>query len=752
MITENITLIQKISADTGVSQKQVTATLALLEDENTVPFIARYRKEQTGNLDEVKIRDLDEKRTYFKELLNRKEVILKSIDEQKKLTPELRIKIENCYEKNELEDLYLPFKPRRRTKASVAVEKGLEPLATFIYAQEPGTKQIEALASEFANTEKGITSVEDALEGSLHIIAEWISENALFRKSIREMTLKEGIVSSRVLKGKEEIKTKYDMYYNFKESAATIPSHRILAIRRGSEEGILTFATEMDDEKTLQYLKQQVIKDVSSSFAHYLEKAIKDCYSRLLNPSMQTEIRILLKKRAEEEAFKVFRVNLENLLLSPPAGPITVIGIDPGLRTGCKVAAVEGTGKLLEHTTIYPTEPRNDIAGATRTLTTLINKYTAVAVAIGNGTGSREVETFIRKMFQEQGIKDVFFVVVNESGASIYSASDIAREEFPDLDLTVRGAISIARRLQDPLAELVKIDPKSIGVGQYQHDVDQKRLKECLEETVESCVNRVGVDLNTASYALLSYIAGINDTIAKKIVKYREEKGPFTTRTKLLEISGFGEKTFQQSAGFLRIKGGTNPLDSTAVHPESYYIVEKMVSSLGIKVSELIENTKTIQTMNIEKFADETTETTGVYTLNDIKEELLKPGRDPRKKFTALSFREYVKDITDLTEGMTLEGTITNVTNFGAFVDIGIHQDGLIHLSELSNRYIKTPSEAVKVGDVVKVMVLSVDVPMKRISLSRKAILPSPGRKEEKKPQKSIADQILALKAKYERK
>lgn len=753
-ISENAVIIKKIADEIGVNQRQVAETLSLLEEGGTVPFIARYRKEVTGNLDEVQIRDIDDSRVYFKELIDRKGVILKSIEEQNKLTPELKARIEGCYEKTELEDLYLPFKPKRKTKATVAIEKGLEPLARFIYEQVPVEKAVEAFAAEFISEEKSVASADEAIEGALHIIAEWVAENADFRKALRETMLKGGVVSSRVLKSKEGEKTKFDMYYDFKEPVSAIPSHRMLAIRRGSEEEVLTFSIEMDEGKALGYLQGRVVKESKSPFAPYLEKAVKDSYTRLLNPSIQTEVRLALKKRADEEAIKVFEENMKNLLLAPPAGPISVIGIDPGMRTGCKVAVISDTGKLLENTTIYPTEPRNDIADSTKVLMGLIQKYKINAIAIGNGTGSRETEAFVRGMLRKNKAEGVFCAVVNEAGASVYSASDIAREEFPDLDLTVRGAISIARRLQDPLAELVKIDPKSIGVGQYQHDVDQKRLKEGLDGTVESCVNRVGVDLNTVSYALLRYVAGINESVAKKVVKYREENGRFRSRQELTNVSGFGEKTFQQSAGFLRIKGGDNPLDGTSVHPESYPIVEKMASSLSLKVAELIENVKMVQSLDINRFMDEKT---GVYTLNDIKEELLKPGRDPRDRFVAATFREDVKEITDLTEGMVLEGVVTNVANFGAFVDIGVHQDGLVHLSELSNRYIKDPKEAVRVGEIVKVKVLSVDVPMKRISLSRKALLvpetgaKKPERKEIQKPAgpKSMTDQLAALKAKF---
>ncbi len=752
LISKNAAIVKRIADEIGVRDRQAIETLGLLEEGGTVPFIARYRKEATGNLNEVQIREIGDKRVYYKELLERKGVILKSIEEQGKLAPELKARIEACFEKNELEDLYLPYRPKRKTKATVAIEKGLEPLARFIYDQVPGEKGIEALAAEFVSEENRVASAGEAVEGALHIIAEWISENADFRKALREMMMRDGVVASRVLKGKEGEKTKFEMYYDFREPVPAIPSHRMLAIRRGSEEEVLAFSIEMDEEKAFAYLKGQVIRDSGSSFAPFLEKAVKDSYSRLLNTSIQTEVRLALKKRADEEAINVFEENMKNLLLSPPAGPITVIGIDPGMRTGCKVAVIENTGKLLEHTTVYPTEPRNDLVGAAKTLMGLIQKYKVSGIAIGNGTGSRETEAFVRGMLRDQKVEGVICVVVSEAGASVYSASDLAREEFPELDLTVRGAVSIARRLQGPLAELVKIDPKSIGVGQYQHDVDQKRLKEGLDGTVESCVNKVGVDLNTSSYALLRYVAGINESVAKRIVRYREEHGPFKSRQSLLSVSGFGEKTFQQSAGFLRIKGGETPLDGTAVHPESYPVVERMASSLGVKVAEMIENVKLVQSIDINRFANDKT---GVYTLSDIREELLRPGRDPRERFVAATFREDVKEITDLTEGMVLEGVVTNVANFGAFVDIGVHQDGLIHVSELSNSFIKDPKEAVRVGELVKVKVLSVDVPMKRISLSRKALLPAADRKGERKEiqkpkaQPTMNDQLLALKAKF---
>lgn len=758
-IHENKVVLKKIAEEVAVSERQTAETLLLLKDGGTVPFIARYRKEVTGNLDEVQIRGIDEKRQYYSELLERRAVILKTIEELGKLTPELKGKIETCFEKNELEDLYLPYKPKRRTKATIAIDKGLEPLARFIFEQVPAEKPIETLAVEFVSEEKGVVSADDAIEGALHIIAEWVSENADFRKVLRETMLRDSVVVSRVVKGKETEKTKFEMYYDFREPAAIIPSHRMLAIRRGWEEGLLAFSIEMDEEKALAYLNGRLIKDSGSVFAPYLVRSIKDSYTRLLNPSIQTEVRVVLKKRSDEEAIKVFEENLKNLLLAPPAGAITVIGVDPGMRTGCKVAVIDETGKLLENTTIYPTEPRNDIAGASRTMMALIRKYRISGIAIGNGTGSRETEGFIRDMLKEHKVEGIFCAVVSEAGASVYSASDIAREEFPDLDLTVRGAISIARRLQDPLAELVKIDPKAIGVGQYQHDVDQKKLKEGLDSTVESSVNRVGVDLNTASYALLRYVAGINESVAKRVVKYREEHGAFRSRQSLMKVSGFGEKTFQQSAGFLRVKGGDNQLDGTAVHPESYPVVERMASTLGLKVAELLENVRVVQSLDIKQFVDEKT---GEYTLSDIREELLKPGRDPREKFTAVLFRDDVKEIKDLQEGMVLEGTVTNVTNFGAFVDIGVHQDGLIHISELSNKFIKDPKEAVRVGEVVKVKVISVDLPLKRIALSRKALLPvqsTEPRKADRKEipkkaesPKSMTNQLAALQARFGKK
>lgn len=857
-------LLERISRDAGVAARQATATVGLLEEQATVPFIARYRKEATGNLDEVQIRTIADRLDYYKDLLSRRETILKSIEEQGKLTEELKTRIQSCYEKPELEDLYLPYKPKRKTKASTAIEKGLEPLARFIYDQIAGDRSIDELAESLVNADKQVANKEEALEGALHIIAEWISEDLDVRKGLREIFLHEGVVVAKVNKEKAVEKTKFEMYYDFKEAVAKIPSHRMLAIRRGVREQVLTFNIEIDGEKAHGFISGRIVKDAQSVFAAPLQAAIKDSYERLLNPSLQSEVRALLKERSDVEAIKVFDANLTNLLLSPPAGLIGVIGIDPGFRTGCKVAVVNETGKFLEQTTIFPTEPRKDLAGAERKLYRLVQKHDVRAITIGNGTASRETDSFVRDFLrkyhsgeplgvrppklesaasvtpelaigaseaspEEVGAAEapkeeiplpdrvaaaappeiaasdasepngevaqaaepremlaavvppslpeaeatspactppvepepvtlpvaesqalaapvgtsaehaaeprhaLFSVIVNESGASVYSASESARQEFPKLDLTVRGAISIARRLQDPLAELVKIHPKSIGVGQYQHDVDQKRLKGGLEATVESCVNRVGIDLNTASFELLRYCSGVNQKLAKSIVEHRNQHGKFSNRAQLMQVPGFGEKTFEQAAGFLRIKRAENPLDATAVHPESYPLVERMAQSLGVSVAELIENSQRIEALELAKFVDDKV---GLPTLNDIKQELLKPGRDPRDQFVVPVFREDVKEVSDLKVDMVLEGSVTNVTNFGAFVDIGVHQDGLVHVSELSNRFIQDPREAVHVGEIVKVKVIGVDVPMKRISLSIKALLPARPKSMQPKPVK----------------
>ncbi|MDQ2776195.1 MAG: RNA-binding transcriptional accessory protein [Acidobacteriota bacterium] len=707
-----------IAKQLNVSIQSLLATLALLDGGGTVPFIARYRKEATGNLDEVAIGAIEEKAAYFRELEERRATILNSIEEQGKLTPELKSKIELALDKSVLEDLYLPFKPKRRTKATIAREKGLEPLAFYLANQQSTGVPLSAFAETFVNAEKGVASAAEALEGARHILAEQIRETAEYRSHLRQLMMSEGVVVSRKVEDAKDAEGKFKMYYEYSEPAAKIPSHRMLAIRRGSEENVLYFQIELDSSKPLSYLKSKVVRR-PGDWVPQLELALEDAWKRLLNLSIQTEVRLELKERSDTEAIRVFRENLQNLLLSPPAGLIGVLGLDPGLRTGCKIAVVDETGKFLDHGVIYPLEPKNDTAGAAKTLLGFIGKYNVRAISIGNGTGSRESSAFVQDFLHESKLSGIFSVVVNESGASIYSASEIARQEFPDLDLTVRGAISIARRLQDPLAELVKIDPKSIGVGQYQHDVDQRKLNQALESTVETCVNRVGVDLNTASFALLRHVAGINERTAHKIVEFRNENGHFRSRVQLMAVSGFGPKTFEQAAGFLRIRNGDNPLDMTAVHPESYAIVEKIAGSLKVTINELVARPALVDSVKIENFQ---TEKAGLFTLRDIQEELRKPGRDPRDQFVAPQFKSGVKEISDLTPGMVLEGAVTNVTNFGAFVDIGVHQDGLVHVSELSTRFIKDPYEVVKVGQIVRVQVLSADPKAKRIALSIKAL------------------------------
>ncbi len=714
-------ILLHIAKTLQVPLKGLVATIELFDAGGTVPFIARYRKEATGNLDEVQIRAIEEKLAWFRELEDRRETVLRTIEEQGKLTDELRARILATLDKSELEDLYLPYKPKRRTKATIAREKGLEPLALYLWTQEPSAQSLLEFAATFLSAEKGVASIEEALEGARHIVAEMISEEAGFRKALRQMMFEEGVIVSTKSEGAVDEQEKFKMYYEYREPVAKIPSHRMLAIRRGETESILYFTIDLNPERPLAYLKSRILKQ-AGDWIPQLELAIQDSWKRLLNLSIQSETRLELKTRADAEAIRVFRENLQNLLLAPPAGQIAVLGIDPGIRTGCKIAVVDETGKFLDHSVIYPHQPKNDFAGSSRILKELMAKYQVKAIAIGNGTASRETDAFVRDFFRQEGLTSAFSVTVNESGASIYSASDIARQEFPDLDLTVRGAISIARRLQDPLAELVKIDPKSIGVGQYQHDVDQTLLQKSLETVIESCVNRVGVDLNTASWALLRYVAGISERTAQKIVEYRNDHGKFRSRVEISAVSGIGPRTFEQAAGFLRIRGGENPLDSTAVHPESYPVVEQIAKTLNISVPEVIGKPELLSSVKKEDLA------AGVYTLNDILEELKKPGRDPRDKFVAPKFDDDVKELADLKPGLALEGVVTNVTKFGAFVDVGVHQDGLVHISELSNRYIKEPAEAVKVGQIVKVQVLSVDVKNKRIALSIKALLP-PGQK-----------------------
>ena len=737
MTTEQTTsqpeLYTRIASELSLRAEQVERTVALLLDDATVPFIARYRKEVTGNLDEEQIRQVAARHKYYQELEQRRETILKTIEEQGKLTEELRQQLVNCYDRTELEDLYLPYRPKRQTKATMAMERGLEPLAQLIWAQEAGQAEIDALAASLVDAEtKGVASAEEALAGASHIIAEWIADRADLRKALRAMMLQEGVMRSAVVKAKAAEKTKFQDYYDFSESVTTIPSHRILAILRGAREGVLSVAIEIDNDKALAYMRTQVVTQPEAATAPYLQAALLDAYQRLMLPSLQNEVRGTLKSRADAEAIGVFQENLSSLLMSPPLGAASILGLDPGLRTGCKLSLVDETGKYLEDVAIYPLAPRHDVEGAEQVLQALLSRHHVKAIAVGNGTGSREATSFVRQFLRKTGRQDIACVVVNEAGASVYSASKIAREEFPKLDVTVRGAISIARRLQDPLAELVKIDPKSIGVGQYQHDVDQKPLRLSLAETVESCVNRVGVDVNTASAELLQYVAGLNMRQARNLVAHRNEHGRFASRQDFLNVSGIGAKAFQQATGFLRIKDGSNVLDSTAVHPESYAIVEQMAQSLHVPVDDLVANAALINSLDLEQFVSEQA---GLPTLEDIREELLKPGRDPRDAFVAAKFRDDVTEIAHLEEGMVLEGVVSNVTNFGAFVDIGVHQDGLVHISELSQRFVRDPREVVHVGQVVQVRVLSVDQALQRISLSmklqppRQAPAPQPARK-----------------------
>ncbi|MBA3722982.1 MAG: RNA-binding transcriptional accessory protein [Parachlamydiaceae bacterium] len=710
----NTFLISQISQELKLSNSSVQSVVKLLEEGNTIPFIARYRKEATGNLDEVQIRDIQERHQYLLELEDRRSTILQSIESQGKLTDELKAQIFQCATKNTLEDLYLPYKPKRRTRAAIAREKGLEPLSEFILSQ-PNDRDPFQEAKLYINAEKGVDDEDAALAGARDIAAEKIAENIDVRSLVRDAFHKEGIIVSKVITEKATGPTKFEQYYDFKEKANKIPSHRYLAIRRGEQEGILDFSIQIEAEPVLSRIATLLKLNSRSPFKKQFELAIEDAYKRLLLPSLETDMRVELKLQSDHEAVNIFGENLRHLLLSSPLGAKRVIGIDPGIRTGCKCAVVDHTGKFLETLTIYPFQGEKLAKQSSEALIKFIDKYNPIAIAIGNGTAGRETESLVRKVLQEHGKKDIIVIQVNEAGASVYSASDVAREEFPDLDLTIRGAISIARRLQDPLAELVKIDPKSIGVGQYQHDVHQPLLQDQLHQVVESCVNHVGVDINTASFSLLSYVAGIGPSLAQKIVKYRESKGPFTSRQQLREVSGFGAKTFEQATGFLRVREGENPLDMSAVHPERYDLVEQMAKDLGVPLIKLVSNNELADRIEIKRYVNSSV---GELTLRDIISELKKPGRDPRSEFEPPRFRDDVMEIKDLHVGMKLEGVVTNVTAFGAFVDIGVHQDGLIHLSELSDRYIKHPSEVVKAGDKLQVEVLQIDAERKRISLT----------------------------------
>lgn len=711
-------IINWITADLGLPESGVRNTVIMLGEGDTVPFISRYRKEKTGNLDEVNVRDIDAKLQYYIELETRKETVLSSIEEQKKMTPELKKQILECREKTKLEDIYLPYKPKRQTKATIAKAAGLEPLALEITGQSRSMKDSrEEIVKPYLNPEKDIDTVEKALEGAVDIIAESISDNASIRGILRDFMSAHGNVRSKAVKAAENLKTKYDMYYDYSEPVKTIPGHRLLAVRRGAKEKILSWKIDLDDEAAVDLILSKMVKNKGNMSLFYPElfQAVKTSYDRHLYPSLQAEIFLSKMDEADKDAIDVFAKNAKNLLLAPPAGHKVIMGVDPGFRTGCKVAVIDENGNFKEYHAVFPHEPALRVKEAEETIVDLIEEYYVELIAIGNGTASKETAAFINNVLKKHSFKiKPKVIVVSEAGASVYSASPLATAEFPDLDVTVRGAISIARRLQDPLAELVKIDPKAIGVGQYQHDVNQIQLKKRLDGTVESAVNFVGVNLNSASVQLLSYVSGLSKLVAKNIVGYRTKNGSFRDKKELLKVAGLGEKTFVQCAGFLRIPGGSNPLDNSGVHPESYAAVERMAEDLGVEVDGLIGNENLIKRIEPGKYV---TAGTGLFTLNDIIEELKKPGVDPRKDFSTAEFSADINTLEDLKENMVLNGTVTNVTDFGAFVDIGVHQDGLVHISKLSGRFVKNPHEVVSVGDTVKVKVLKVDAELKRISL-----------------------------------
>ncbi len=702
---------ERIARELNISANQVKTTVKLLDEGATVPFISRYRKELTGSLDDVQVTGIRDRIIQLRDLESRKLAILKSIQEQEKLTPELEKKINAAETMSALEDLYLPYKPKRKTRASMAREKGLEPLALKIFGQN--AFDVLAEAQKYLDDEKGVGSTEDALQGARDIIAEMINEDAETRQRIRDHFMKKATITSRVLKGKEEQAAKFKDYFEWDEPLAKIPSHRLLAIRRGEKEGFLYMSIQPSEEEAIEIIERKFHKGNTEASEH-VKTAIKDCYKRLMSVSIETEVRMATKKKADEEAIKVFAENLKQLLMAAPLGQKAVMAVDPGFRTGCKVVCLNKQGKLLEFKTIFPNEPQKDMTRSGETLKHLVEKHKVEAIAIGNGTASRETEQFVKSL----GLpKEVVIAMVNESGASIYSASEVARDEFPNEDVTVRGAVSIGRRMMDPLAELVKIDAKSIGVGQYQHDVDQLALKQSLDDVVMNCVNNVGVELNTASKQLLTYVSGLGPQIADNIVKFREENGPFTSRASLKKVPRLGDKAFEQAAGFLRIKDAKNPLDESAVHPERYETVQQMARDAQASIDELIKKAELRKQINLNRYVNDEI---GLPTLKDILDELERPGRDPRDQFEVVTFAEGVNEITDLKEGMTLPGVITNITKFGAFVDIGVHQDGLVHISHLSNGYVSDPAQVVKLGQKVNVRVLEVDVPRKRISLSMK--------------------------------
>lgn len=721
--------VDMISKEINQPVKNVYAVAQLLSEGATIPFISRYRKEMTGSMDEVMITTIRDRIEQLSELDKRREAVITSIEKQGKLTPELMSAVVMAQTLAELEDIYLPYRPKRKTRASVAKEKGLEPLAQKLFEQE--NFDPEAFAQSFIDTEKGVANAQEALDGARDIIAEWVSENPDTRKRVRELFWSEGMIESRVFKSKEAEGQKFKDYFEWSESITKTPSHRLLAMRRGEKEGILALDIFPPEELAISSMERQYITKENAA-ADQMKLAIKDCYKRLLRPSLETEVRMESKMKADEEAIKVFASNLKELLLSAPLGQKNVLALDPGFRSGCKVVCLDRQGKLLHYDVIYPHEPQRESAKSAALIKSLCEKFDIEAISIGNGTAGRETESFVKSIGLPHKI---LVMMVNESGASVYSASEVARDEFPDKDVTVRGAVSIGRRLMDPLAELVKIDPKSIGVGQYQHDVEQTKLKQGLDDVVMSCVNSVGVEVNTASKELLSYVSGLSPALAKNIVEFRNQNGPFKDRESLMKVSRLGEKVFEQAAGFLRIREADNPLDASAVHPESYPIVQQMATDLGCSVKELMNSNELRKQLDLKKYV---TEKVGLPTLTDILHELEKPGRDPRQTFEVFSFTEGVNTIGDLKIGMSLPGIVTNVTNFGAFVDIGVHQDGLVHISHISDKFIKDPKEVVAVQQKVKVTVVEVDTARKRIGLSMKtdpfADQPAPAPKQKAGP------------------
>ncbi len=737
-----------IASELNISSQQVSATIKLLNEGGTVPFISRYRKEVTGSLDEVAVAAIRDRTQQLQELDKRKEAIIKSLKEQEKLTPELEKEVMKAENMARLEDIYLPYKPKRKTRASMAREKGLEPLAKKLLEQNGF--DVEGEAAKYINEEKGVADIESALQGARDIIAETINENAELRDRMRRLFNRTATIKSRVMPGKEEAAQKYKDYFDWEENLAKSPSHRVLAMRRGEAEMLLMLDILPKEDEAVALMDKQFLK-ASGEVGQQMKLAIRDCYKRLLSPSMETEVRMTSKKKADTEAIDVFAKNLKELLMAAPLGEKRVLAIDPGFRTGCKVVCLDKQGKLLHYEAIFPNEPQKQISKSSAVISNLVSKFDIEAIAIGNGTASRETESFVNAI----GLpKAVLVVMVNESGASIYSASEIARNEFPNEDVTVRGSVSIGRRLTDPLAELVKLDPKSIGVGQYQHDVDQSALKNSLDDVVMSCVNAVGVEVNTASEQLLTYVSGLGPQLAKNIVEYRDANGPFKDRQAIKNVTRLGDKAYEQAAGFLRIRNAVNPLDQSAVHPESYKLVHQMAKDLKSTVSDLIKNEELRKQIDLKKYV---TDQVGLPTLTDIVSELAKPGRDPREQFEAFSFADSVHSMEDLREGMKLPGIITNVTNFGAFVDIGVHQDGLVHISEMSDTFVSNPAEILSVQQQVEVTVTGVDIARKRISLSMKTgDKPKPKKREKPKPQRKekapetdMAAKLAALKGKF---